>query len=322
MPYLAWSQFDAPSLDARLKLLEVALELVGETAAVRFDAWMFPHPLAGPAPAEAGKPLRLTSGDRDEVVAAARRLLCGTWHLSIELHRPRTARWQLRVLFQWAPLGQRTQWTAGPADALVEVAAAIDYLRPSARKRSHQQVCSLGSQLFQLDVIQRLCSVEGVEGCRVLVEQRVPNPLSYRLVFHADPRGFLQDLGDVVELALRGGASFDDGRQDHEPLLTQRADSIDFCDRTREEINRLRSRLEELMPRLDAHELSGPITADLLRSAAARSGRYEVFEGAGGGLGVRSRPVENAHKRHCYAQFPVVFLDEFYLDLAELLLGR
>lgn len=102
--------------------------------------------------------------------------------------------------------------------------------------------------------------------------------------------------------------------------MEQGASSNDFCDRTREEVATLRNRMERALPALDARGVPAALPEELVRRAAARSGRYALFGDGRGGLGVRGLPPLTAGPEHSYDQFPVVFLDEFYLDLAELVL--
>lgn len=317
MGYPLAAHFDVPSLDARVRMLEAVLALVPAHLPVDVSRWR--PDLRRSSHREVFEEVRLRGSDREQIVALLARGHAEGTQTTIEVYP--AADVHLEAYLGFNRPGCRTDWRGDvPHDLELSCNLPPEPAGSPPRGFTREQHHQLARQLRMLDFAQKLCTLEGVERGFVFVEQRVFVPLSYRLMFHANPAEFAADLRDVVELTLRGGAAYQDQRESYEPLMVQGVASIDFCDRSREEVARLRARVERVLPALDARGLPDAVTEELVWEAAARSSRYDIFETAAGGLGVRGLPPRNAGPNHNYAQFPVVFLDEFYLDLAELVL--
>ncbi len=317
MGYELEAHFDAPTARPKLQMVQLLLELAGD------------RHRRGRSALETEEELRLSARDRDAVLRHVERELTEAEFLSVNFfQRSPEDETELEAYLWFTPPVKPDDhpYYCQPVPFDVDLSLRA-WVHPEPTEAlpgglTPDQRRALGHQLFMLETARRLCTLGDVARGYVYVEQRVFNPLCYRLMFHADPAGFSADLQDVVELALRGGRAFGerDSRYEDEPLMFQGAASIRFCDRTRDEVVALRTRLERVLPALDARGVPIALPEELVQRAAARSGRYVVFDDGRGGLGVRGLPPMNAGPNHNYAQFPVAFLDEFYLDLAELVL--
>lgn len=159
------------------------------------------------------------------------------------------------------------------------------------------------------DALLNLCATARPHAVSLHCEEEADLAFNLHFVYRDAPDGFLRDLRDVAQIALRGGqGAFNDGRSTYEPIVST-PDTMLLAKRTgayRESFVRF---LDTKLRRLDALGLPESLPHDLVEHAILAT-ESSAFQGVGDGFAVWNEPLMSG------------YTDLLYLELVERLLAE